>query len=90
MMGYMFDRFDRFDGLGGFCRNIAGRGGIGMMVGGLLFLGLIVLGIILASHPAGGGISANTDSAMKILNERYARGEIGDDEYAAKKAELRK
>ncbi|MHB8962049.1 MAG: SHOCT domain-containing protein [Saccharofermentanales bacterium] len=99
MMG--FDRFNRFDGIDGFCRNMAGPGWIGMLVGGLLFLGLVVLGMVLlvryaknnshsADHPAGGSISANTDNALKILNERYARGEINDDEYAAKKNELRK
>ena len=27
--------------------------------------------------------------AMKILNERYAKGEIGDEEYKNKKANLR-
>ena len=32
----------------------------------------------------------NVDSAMKILNERYVKGEISDEEYAMKKIELRK
>ena len=28
------------------------------------------------------------DSALQILNERYARGELSDEEYRAKKAEI--
>lgn len=101
MMRFGFDRFDRFDGLGGFCRHMGGLGGIGMFVGGLLVLGLVVLGIVLlvryarnnshaAVHPSAGIPSANVDSALQILNERYARGEVSDEEYATKKAELRK
>jgi len=30
------------------------------------------------------------ESPLAILDERYARGEIGDEEYARRKAELRK
>ncbi len=32
----------------------------------------------------------DTHPAMLILNERYAKGEISDEEYKAKKAELMK
>ncbi|WP_286946988.1 SHOCT domain-containing protein [Acetobacterium sp. UBA5834] len=31
-----------------------------------------------------------TDRSLEILNERYASGEIADEEYAKKKIELRK
>lgn len=31
-----------------------------------------------------------TDRSLEILNERYARGEIADDEYNKKKMEIRK
>jgi len=34
--------------------------------------------------------SRSIDNAFAILNERYARGEIDEEEYNRKKAELRK
>ena len=36
------------------------------------------------------GGHGHEDSALTILNERYARGEIGDEEYTRRKAELKK
>lgn len=82
--------------------NLFAIGG-GMMLWGWLFgiliLVLIVFGIIaLVRYLQGGNVSnsgpyhvpPSSNSALQILNERYARGEINDAEYAAKKAELRK
>ena len=94
MRGYNF---------GGFEGHMGGFGGGAMLFGGLIFLALLVVGIIVAvrllrSKHVGTNSSfhntdhsfQNVDSAMRILNERYAKGEIPDEEYVTKKAELRK
>jgi putative membrane protein len=94
MRGYNF---------GGFEGHMGGFGGGAMLFGGLIFLALLVVGIIvvirlLKPRQAGTNNSfhntdnlfQNVDSAMRILNERYAKGEMPDEEYATKKAELRK
>lgn len=94
MRGYDFGRFDGHMGV---------FGGGAMLFGGLFFLALLVVGIIvvvrLLKSKHAGTISSynnadntfqNVDSAMRILNERYAKGEMPDEEYATKKAELRK
>jgi len=61
------------------------------MLHGLLWLVLIVMGIfVLArwlrsdSASSGGG----SESALDILKKRYARGEIGKEEYEEKKRDL--
>ncbi len=62
-----------------------------MFGGGLMsivWIALIVLGVALAIHlfrrPGGTG----STSALDILKERYARGEIERDEFDRKKREL--
>lgn len=74
---------------------------MGWLGGGIaMFIGLIVIGLVLYwlytttqrqqnGYHAPMGNSTHASSAMSILNERYAHGEIGDDEYQRKKAELR-
>jgi putative membrane protein len=74
---------------------------MGWLGGGIaVFLGLIAIALVIyflytAAHRQQSGYSTptsnstNSSNAMSILNERYARGEIGDDEYQRKKAELR-
>ncbi|MBW3620767.1 MAG: SHOCT domain-containing protein [Actinobacteria bacterium] len=59
-----------------------GCGG-GMLLGSLLFLVLIVGGIWLAVRAFQGdsGSSATGSSAMGVLEERYARGEIDREEF---------
>ena len=74
-----------------------------MLFGGLIVLALLIAGVVLlvrllkpkhvgADHTYQnmGNFPQNLDSAMRILNERYAQGEISDEEYATKKIELRK
>ena len=70
-----------------------------------MFIGLIVIGLLIywayvtahkrqptfftPNNASLNNMSTNSGNAMNILNERYARGEIQDDEYQRKKAELR-
>ncbi len=61
----------------------------------LLFIALVVLGIIyLVRHlstgsPENSGAQGSGESTpMEILERRYARGEIEEDEYQRKKEEL--
>jgi len=88
---------DGFFAFGGLCRHMGFGGGFFMMIGGLLLLGLVIYGIVVltgnkpTSQPVTGGTSLqDISSAMNILNERFARGEINEEEYARKKSELRK
>lgn len=72
-----------------------GYGGYGMFFGGLLWI-LILIGIIAAimflvrSLFSGRSVNAGDDgkTALKALGERYARGEIGREEYLEKKRDL--
>lgn len=73
-----------------------GLGGLGMAGGGLFMLlvwGLIVVGAVLTVRwlwDRGGQASGGQgqDSALVILRQRYARGEIDREEFAAKKRDL--
>ena len=64
---------------------------IGLMVMMLvLFWGVVIAGIVLAirwmvSH---GRPSRPTDAALDILRQRYARGDITQEEFEAKKRDL--
>lgn len=66
-----------------------GPWGWGMGLGSLLFVALIVVGIVLVlrqpppGEPRGGGTSAR-----QILDERFARGEIDQEEYRRRRATL--
>lgn len=74
--------------------------GFGVMMGWmwvwpvLVVVGLVILGylgVLLAQGRLGSGRPEPTDNrspARRILDERYARGEIDDDEYRRRKAEL--
>lgn len=72
---------------------MGGVGGFFMILFMLMLLVLAVLGIMalvrylqLNRKPS----LQIEDNALSILNERYAQGEINDEEYAAKKAALTK
>ena len=47
----------------------------------------VAMGAIIGDHRRGCGVDPS-HSALHILNERYARGEIQKDEYAEKKAAI--
>jgi len=60
-------------------------GGLMMVVFWGLIIGLIVLGVRRFSGRSG---ASSQLSALDILKERYARGEINDEEYQRLKAKL--
>ena len=66
--------------------------GMGMM-GGWTWLIILVILFVLIWLIIKGPVHSNSapekdDSALKILRERYARGEIGKEEFDAKKKDL--
>ncbi len=59
----------------------------------IVFWGLVIWGIVALVRGAGwagccGSSPTTTDSALDILKRRYARGEIGKEEYEEKKKDL--
>jgi putative membrane protein len=62
---------------------------IGMMAMMLLFWGVVIFaGVAGVRWFIGQSKSPRKDSAMEILRERFARGEIEKDEFETKKREL--
>lgn len=60
----------------------------------LLVFGLLILGVVLVLRALGIGDSArgngnSQDRALEILKERFARGEIDEEEYQNRKKHLR-
>ncbi len=63
--------------------------GIGMMLMMFLFWMLVIVGIVVAIRwVIGKGKVPRSDSALDILRERYARGEINKEEFEARKKDL--
>lgn len=63
--------------------------GTGMGLGSLLFVALIVIGVVLVLRQVPSGESrGGAGSARQILDERFARGEIDQDEYRRRRASL--
>jgi len=91
---------DGFFEFGSWCSRMGWGGGIFMMIGGVILLGLLIYGIVLlaghsqtrqTSQPIlNNPVQQDIGNALNILNERYARGELNEEEYARKKTELRK
>ena len=73
-----------------------GSGGFGIfgMIFILVFWVLIIAGIVLVvkwlfeQGRSGGASASSGESALDILKKRYARGEIGKEEFEAKKKDL--
>ena len=68
---------------------MGGAWGIGMMFMMLLFWILIIAGLVFAVRwLMTEGKERRGDSAMEILRQRYARGEINKEEFEARKKDL--
>lgn len=69
-----------------------GAWGISMMLGMLLFWGLVIAGIVLMVRwlvrQGGDGGERGRDRALEILRERYARGEINKEEFESRRRDL--
>src|SRR3989442_4963898 len=66
-----------------------GGGGIVMMLFILLFWGMVIAGLVVGIRwLVTQGRASGTDSAMQILRERYARGDISREEFEAKRRGL--
>ncbi len=70
-----------------------GYGGFGMGIGMLLFWGLIIAAIVVLVRGFGGSSRGNAPrlpekTALDILRERYARGEIDKAEFDEKRRDL--
>ena len=64
--------------------------GIGMMLMMLVFWGLVIVGLVVGIRwLMRGPRPLSADRALDILRERYARGDIGKDEFDAKLKDLR-
>jgi putative membrane protein len=63
--------------------------GLGMMLMMFLFWVLVIVGLVAGIRwLLGQTKSARPDSALEILRQRYARGEINKEEFEAKKKDL--
>jgi putative membrane protein len=66
-----------------------GAWGFGMMFVMMLFWILVIIGVVLGIRwLIGQGKASGTDSALEILRQRYARGEINKEEFEARKRDL--
>jgi putative membrane protein len=66
-----------------------GAWGFGMMLMMIAFWALVIAAVILGIRwLLGQGKESRSDSALEILRQRYARGEINKEEFEAKKRDL--
>jgi putative membrane protein len=66
-----------------------GAWGFGMMLFMLLFWVLVIVGVVLGIRwLTTQGRESRSDTALEILRQRYARGEINKEEFDAKKRDL--
>lgn len=67
-----------------------GMGWLGMLVPFMLIVGIVYLIIYLLKRDDASGAKSTKNGAEAILAERFARGEIAQEEYERMKAVLRK
>jgi len=66
-----------------------GPWGIGMMLMMLVFWGLVIVALVLGIRwLVTQGRESRSDSALDVLRQRYARGEIDKDQFEALKRDL--
>jgi putative membrane protein len=66
-----------------------GAWGFGMMFVMMLFWIVVIIGVVLGIRwLIGQGKASGSDSALEILRQRYARGEINKEEFEARKRDL--
>ena len=66
-----------------------GAWGFGMMIMMILFWVLIIVAVVLGIRwLIGQGKDSRSDSALEILRQRYARGDINKDEFESRKRDL--
>ncbi len=66
-----------------------GAWGIGMMLMVLIFWAVVIVAIVLGIRwLAGQGREPRPDTALDILRQRYARGDITKEEFDSKKRDL--
>ncbi|MEX0806926.1 MAG: SHOCT domain-containing protein [Candidatus Binatia bacterium] len=69
---------------------MGGAWGIGMMFMMLVFWILVIVGLVLGVRwLMSEGKERRSDSALEILRQRYARGEINKEEFEIKKRDLK-
>lgn len=75
---------------GGMMGGMGGLGGFGMLGGGMLLWSLLLVGLVLALvYGVGRGNRIERgDTALAELRERYARGELSDEEFESRRASL--
>lgn len=71
------------------------NGWIGMIIGVIIFVAAIVVLIVILLRPKrmdhyGDNSRGNQDNSMRILDERFAKGEIDEEEYKKRKEILKK
>ena len=66
-----------------------GAWGFGMMFMMILFWGLIIVAVVVGIRwLLGQGKESRSDSALEILRQRYARGEINKEEFETRRKDL--
>lgn len=67
-----------------------GAMGIGMLILGLVFWILVIVGLVLLIKYLweGSGAKRQTESALEILKIRYVRGEISKEEFEERKKDI--
>lgn len=69
-----------------------GMMGAGMLLAGLIFFGLLAVGIwlVVRSLPASrtGAMRSSQSTALAVLEERFARGELDDEEFRRRRSLL--